>query len=95
MKTAWDKIQHLFEETNCKVMGMNIKYHRNQNPILIDLNGIKVGEIIKTETGYRLVTESAFGSLQVECGDGNEEKLKLSKEVDRVCGIFILGLIKL
>jgi hypothetical protein len=31
----------------------------------------------------------------VECGDGNEEKLKLSKEVDRVCGIFILGLIKL
>jgi len=76
-------------------MGMNIKYHRHLNPILVELNGVKVGEISKTETGYKLVTESAFGSLQVECGDGNEEKLKLSKEVDRVCGIFILGLIKL
>jgi hypothetical protein len=76
-------------------MGMNIKYHRNLNPILVELNGVKVGEISKTNTGYKLVTESAFGSLQVECGDGNEEKLKLSKEVDRVCGIFILGLIKL
>lgn len=95
MMTAWDKIQPLFNEANCKVMGMNIKYHRNLNPILVELNGVKVGEISKTNTGYKLVTESAFGSLHVECGDGNEEKLKLSKEVDRVCGIFILGLIKL
>lgn len=93
--TAWDKIQPLFNEANCKVMGMNIKYHRDRNPILIELNGVKVGEISKTNTGYKLVTESAFGSLEVECGESNAEKLKLSAEVDRVCGMFILGLIKL
>ena len=76
-------------------MGMNIKYHRNLNPILVELNGVKVGEISKTETGYKLVTLEAFGSLQVECGESNEEKLKLSTEVNRVCSIFVLGIIKL
>lgn len=85
----------LFNEYGGNVMGMNIKYHRNLNPILVELNGVKVGEISKTETGYKLVTQEAFGSLQVECGEGNEEKLKLSSEVNRVCSIFVLGLIKL
>lgn len=93
--TLWELIQPLFNEYGGNVMGMNIKYHRNLDPILVELNGVKVGEISKTETGYKLVTLEAFGSLQVECGEGNEEKLKLSAEINRVCSIFVLGIIKL
>jgi hypothetical protein len=94
-ETLWDLIQPLFDEYGANVMGMNIKYHRNLNPILVELNGVKVGEIHKIEGGYKLVTETAFGSLQVECGESNEEKLKLSTEINRVCSMFVLGIIKL
>lgn len=94
-ETLWQVISEFFNEYGGNVMGMNIKYHRNLNPILVELNGVKVGEIHKTETGYKLVTQEAFGSLQVECGETNAEKLKLSAEVNRVCSIFVLGLIKL
>jgi hypothetical protein len=94
-ETLWQLVSEFFDEYGANVMGMNIKYHRNLNPILVELNGVKVGEIHKIETGYRLVTETAFGSLQVECGEGNEEKLKLSTEINRVCSMFVLGIIKL
>ena len=94
-KTLWQLVSEFFDEYGANVMGMNIKYHRNLNPILVELNGVKVGEIHKIEGGYKLVTETAFGSLQVECGESNEEKLKLSTEINRVCSMFVLGIIKL
>lgn len=80
----------LFERGDPKVMGMNIKYHKDDNPIRVELNGVLVGRIEKLDSGeFRLTTEPGFQGITVVSPD----KMEIARNVDRVCSAYILGLI--
>jgi len=92
MTTLLEAWKPLFERGNPKVMGMNLKYYKDENPVRVELNGVSVGKIEKLASGeFRLITEPAFQGITVVSTD----KMEIARNVDRVCSAYILGLILL